>query len=163
MSDIVLDRACAIRVQTSRGSVIFFVSVYLPAQGSREPLDASLDDVTESQERGAHVIILGDFNGDVGNLGPRGICDATSRGGEVMTFFLRHGLIPINMQDLTERPVNTYEGAVNGSTLRYLVLLLVAQLEIGQNLIPPIMYLLVPLLGLMGLLVFVMILPLKAA
>ena len=92
MSNIILDRACAIRLQTWKGSAIYFVSVYLPAQGSREALDVSLDDITEvieSRERGAHVIILGDLNGDVGKLGgPRGIRDAMPRGREVMRFFL---------------------------------------------------------------------------
>ena len=56
----------------------------MPAAGSIEPLEASLDDITEvieSREPGALIIVMGDFNGDIGfNGGPRGVRVATPRG-----------------------------------------------------------------------------------
>ena len=76
VTDVILDRACAIRLQTQSGNIFYFISVYMPALGSGESLDNSLDEITEvieSREEGAHVCILGDFNGDVGTAGgPRG-------------------------------------------------------------------------------------------
>ena len=124
VTDIILDRACAIRLQTRSGSIVYFVSVYLPAQGSCDSLDNSLDDITEvieSREEGAHIVVLGDFNGDVGSLGgPRGTRNPTLRGTKVMRFFDRHGLSPLNMQKFAGGPVDTYEGIVNGSTLDYI-------------------------------------------
>ena len=72
VSDIILDRASAIRMQTSNGGIVYFISVYLPAMGSSESLDSALDNITElveSREEGANVIIMGDFNGDVGASG----------------------------------------------------------------------------------------------
>ena len=124
VADIVLDRACAIRLQMSSGAIFYFVSVYLPAMGCSESLDSALDDITElveSRETDANVIVLGDFNGDVGSSGgPRGTRRATPRGEKVANFFNRHSLIPVNMQYITRGPVDTYEGQVNGSTLDYI-------------------------------------------
>ena len=92
--------------------------------GSSESLDSALDDITElveSREEGANVIIMGDFNGDIGSSGgPRGVRRATPRGESVMKLFDRHGLIPANMQKVAKGPVDTYEGQVNGSTLDYI-------------------------------------------
>ena len=124
VSDIILDRACAIRLQTKDGGIIYFISVYLPAAGSNESLEASLDEIAEvieSRDAGAHIITLGDFNGDIGrDGGPRGTRGATSRGEKVIHFFDRHGLIPLNMREGTLGPVDTYMGNVNGSTLDYI-------------------------------------------
>ena len=125
VSDLIMDRACAIRLQTERGGVIYFVSVYLPSQGSSEPLETTLDEITEvveSREVGAHVIILGDFNGDVGCAGgPRGCREATPRGEKVMRFLNRHSMTPVNMQHIATGPVDTYDGLLNGSTLDYVM------------------------------------------
>ena len=124
VSDVVLDRACAIRLQLDNGGTIYFISVYLPAMGSTESLDACLDDITEiieSRETGAQIVILGDFNGDVGyDGGPRGTYKATHRGEKVVQFFKRHGLLPLNMTEGATGPVNTYMGQINGSTLDYI-------------------------------------------
>ena len=124
VSDIILDRACAIRLQTPLGGVMYFISVYLPAMGCSESLDSSLDDITEvieSRDEGAKVVLMGDFNGDIGSSGgPRGYRVATNRGEKVMNFFRRHKLVPMNMQQGAVGPVDTYEGQVNGSTLDYI-------------------------------------------
>ena len=82
-----------------------------------------LDEITaiiESREESAHIIVLGDCNGDVGSAGsPRGVRNATPRGLKVMN---RHGLVPLNMLRGSGGPIDTYEGAVNGSTLDYVAI-----------------------------------------
>ena len=92
--------------------------------GCRESLDSALGDITElieSREAGANIVVMGDFNGDVGSSGgPRGKRNATPRGEKVARFFNRHSLIPVNMHYVTRGPVDTYEGQVNGSTLDYI-------------------------------------------
>ena len=124
VSNIILDRACAIRLQTIDGKVFYFISVYMPAAGSSESLVASLDDVTEvieSREPGAIITVMGDFNGDIGfNGGPRGARIATPRGKKIIGFFVRHQLSPLNMQLSASGPVDIYQGQVNGSTLDYI-------------------------------------------
>ena len=47
VSDIVHDRICAIRLQTSNGSVFYILSIYMPPQGSMENLETSLDELSE--------------------------------------------------------------------------------------------------------------------
>ena len=126
VTNIIHDRVCVLRYEPQRGDVFLFISVYLPAQGSDEDLRAVLDDLSEivdSREAGAHVCILGDFNGDVGSHGgPRGTRAPTQRGRYVLEFFNRHGVIAINMQELTQGPVDTFESHNGKSTIDYIVI-----------------------------------------
>ena len=102
VTDIVHDRICAIRLQSHDGKIFYVLSIYLPAQGSYEDLGASLDEmseIVESREEGAQVIICGDFNGDMGELGgPRGRINPSDRGRLVYEFFCRHSMIATNLQ-----------------------------------------------------------------
>ena len=129
VSNIILDRACTIRLQTIDGGVIYFISVYMPAMGADESLESGLDDLSEvidSRDVGAEIVIMGDFNGDVGwgggggGGGPRGLRGPSLRGSKVVSFFNRHGLVPLNMREDARGPIDTYEGQVNGSTLDYI-------------------------------------------
>ena len=124
VSDIIMDRACAIRMQTPSYEIFHFVSVYLPSQGNPESLETTLDEISEileSREEQSFTILLGDFNGDIGNSGgPRAVTEPTVRGRKVMGFFNRHGLLPLNMQLLSKGPIYTYEGQLNKSTLDYI-------------------------------------------
>ena len=126
VTEVILDRACAIRMQTDDGGVLYFVSVYLPAQGCDESYEASLDDVTEiieSREPYANVVVLGDFNSDIGSRGgPRGVRKATPRGCKLLNFLNRHAMTALNMCKLATGPVDTYMGNVNGTTLDYIAL-----------------------------------------
>ena len=68
VSDIIMDRACAIRMQTPSNDILYFVSVYLPSQGNPESLETILDEISEvieSREEPSYTILLGDFDGDV--------------------------------------------------------------------------------------------------
>ena len=135
VSDIIHDRACVLRYQPQPGEVYFFVSVYLPSQGGDEDLGTVLDEVSEvveSREPGSHVIVLGDYNGDVGSLGgPRGSGVPTPRGRLVMNFFERHGLVAMNMQGSATGPVDTFNCHNSSSTLDYIAvpLYLMAQVK----------------------------------
>ena len=69
VSNIIHDRACVIRYQSQNGEVFYFISLYLPSQGSQDDLRTTLDEISEIVElceHGSHVVVLGDFNGDVG-------------------------------------------------------------------------------------------------
>ena len=124
VSNIIHDRACVLRFQPLGGDVYFFISMYLPAQGCDDDLPVALDEVSEiieTCEAGSKIILLGDFNGDVGSLGgPRGIRDATARGRYIMNFLNRHAFIAVNMQALTSGPVDTFVCHNGQSTIDYI-------------------------------------------
>ena len=126
VTDIIHDRICAIRLQTVDGQVFYFLSVYLPAQGANEGLEASLDELSEvidSIEGGSHIIVCGDFNGDIGVLGgPRGVKDPGPRGRSVANFFKRHNLIATNLQEYTHGPVNTFTCHNGASCIDYIAI-----------------------------------------
>ena len=71
------DRVCGIRVKMADGAVLVFLSVYLPAAGSKTCLNVTLNElegIIEALEEDAIPIICGDFNGHMGARGgPRGI------------------------------------------------------------------------------------------
>ena len=50
VKNLVHDRICVVRAQTTNGGVIFIYSVYLPAQGSGEVFGSVLDDLSEMIE-----------------------------------------------------------------------------------------------------------------
>ena len=59
VSDIIHDRICALRLQIDDTRVFYFISVYLPAQGASEDLDASIDElsvIVNSIEEGAYFM-----------------------------------------------------------------------------------------------------------
>ena len=127
VGEIIHDRVCVIRYQPKQGDVHFFLSVYLPAQGSDDDLATVLDEISEvieSREPGSHIILLGDFNGDVGKWGgPRSPRPPTSRGKYVMNFFNRFGYVVMNLQQLASGPLDTFECHNGHSTIDYISVL----------------------------------------
>ena len=125
VSNVVLDRACGIRVQNAIGGICYFWCVYMPALGSVDDLGSVLDELAEVVERrdpGSNLCIMGDFNGDVGSsYGDRGVRPSTARGLLVCDFIRRMGLTPLNMLGLASGPVDTYEGPFSSSTLDYIL------------------------------------------
>ena len=126
VTDLIHDRACAIRMQTSDGSVIYFMSVYMPAQGSNDDLRVILDELSaciESREENALWCIMGDFNGDVGSaIGDRGTYAPTPQGSVVVDFFRKHNLMPCNMTQSATGPLQTFESHNACSTLDYIAI-----------------------------------------
>ena len=126
MTNIIHDRACVIRYQSQNGEVLSFASLYLPSQGSQEDLRTVLDEISEivdSRDRGSHVILLGDFNGDIGCYGgPRSSRVPTQRGRYIMDFLIRHNMIATNMQAMSRGPVDTFNSHNGKSTIDYIVI-----------------------------------------
>ena len=124
VGELIHDRACVVRYQPKQGAVYFFISVYLPAQGSDEDLVTVLDEISEiieSREPGSHSILLGDINGDVCTRGgPRGIRPPTPRGKCIMNFFDRYGYVAVNMQQLAHGPLDTFECHNGHSTIDFI-------------------------------------------
>ena len=124
--DVIHDRACVLRYQPQDGDVYFFVSVYLPSQGSEEDLETVLDElseIVESREPNSQSILLGDFNWDVGSHGgPRGLRTPTRRGRYIMRFLSRHGLTAMNMQIESCGPIDTFCSHNGNSTIDYIVI-----------------------------------------
>ena len=65
------DRICGIRLNSPSHGLMVILSVYLPDSSSRDNFDMCLEQlfsIVDSMDDGARVIILGDFNADLGNL-----------------------------------------------------------------------------------------------
>ena len=125
ITNIIHDRICGIRFVTGEGGTINIFSVYLPAQGSGEELEACLDDlaeILESREAGDLNIVCGDFNADVGNQGgPRGIKPPTKQGAHLMKLVNEFGLTICNLSEKATGPTNTYEGPTGTSSIDYIM------------------------------------------
>ena len=125
VAGVMYDRACGVRIQNGSGGVCYLWSVYLPAMGSDDDLGTSLDELSEvigDREQGYRVIVMGDFNGDIGSGdGERGIRAATGRGQLVRDFMVREGLIAVNMLVSARGPIDTFEGPNSVATLDYIM------------------------------------------
>ena len=124
--NVIHDRACMVRYQPKDGEIYFFISVYLPSQGSEEDLETVLDEISEiveSREANSHIILLGDFNGDIGvQGGPRGRRAPSRRGRYILRFFNRYGFTAINRQMDSLGPIDTFFSHNGNSTIDYIVI-----------------------------------------
>ena len=113
------DRICAIRMENQNGSAFIFISVYLPANGSKENMSVIFDELAGFIDDLGHEcipIIVGDFNGDLGALGgPRGHGQPNRHGTIIHKFMNEFNLKSINLADFSKGPVNTFSGH-NGSS-----------------------------------------------
>ena len=109
---------------------------FYPAQGARENLGTSVDELSEvvnSFEDGAHIIVCGDFNGDIGCLGgSRGIKTPGPRGRLVANFFKRHDLLATNLQPYATGPINTFFSHNGASCLDYVAIPEVLDKLVGE-------------------------------
>ena len=126
VSDVIHDRVCVVRLQTPQGTIIYLMSVYLPAQGCGEDLKTCLDElaeIIESREDNSCCYIMGDFNGDVGNsFGGRGIYQATHQGALIASFLKKYNLVPCNMLSDAQGPIHTFESHNAMTTLDYIAI-----------------------------------------
>ena len=125
VKSIAHDRICVVRVQTSKGGVIYVYAVYLPAQGSGEEYNAILDDLAElveAREEQASYIICGDTNADMGRLGgPRCSRQASKQGEALHHFVNEFGLIVSNGRVNATGPVDTYVGPTGSSMIDHIL------------------------------------------
>ena len=126
ITDVTHDRICAVRYQNQKGGVYIFLSIYMPSQGSIDSLEECLEDLTEileTRERGAILVVCGDYNGDIGDHGnSRSRKTPTVQGTLVIAFLNRHGLYAVNMDPMTFGPIHTCEGPGFISTLDYVAI-----------------------------------------
>ena len=120
------DRICGVRMECENGTVMVFLSVYLPASSSRENLSIILDELAGIiAGLGDNVIpiIGGDFNGDVGrDGGPRGVGQATRAGKMVLRFMEDLNLSAVNLSSKALGSISTYEGHNGSSTIDYIMI-----------------------------------------
>ena len=118
------DRFCGVRMESQDGSVFVFISVYLPASGSKESLTITLDELAsfiESLDDNVVPIIGGDFNGDIGKQGgPRGVGVPTKAGNSVLDFLNYYNLKAVNLMANAKGSCRTYEGHNGSSTIDYI-------------------------------------------
>ena len=120
------DRICGIRMETGDGAVLNLLSVYLPACGSRENIEVTLDElscIVENMDDNTVPIICGDFNGDMGKEGGnRGVRPPTKAGKAVARFMDKHNMIAVNLLDVASGDINTFESHNGQSTLDYIMI-----------------------------------------
>ena len=123
ISDIVHDRICGIKLITKAGGIFNIFSVYMPADGCGEDLEACLDDlveILESRSNGETNILCGDFNADLGvSGGPRGKRAPSKRGKALFSILHEFGFIACNLQEDVTGPLSTYVGPTGESTVDY--------------------------------------------
>ena len=107
------------------GAILVFLSVYLPASGSRTSLAVTLNElegVIGALEDEAIPIICGDFNGHMGTSGgPRGTGPITKAGKVVYSFMERQNLFALNLMQGATGSLFTYIGHNGSSTIDYVM------------------------------------------
>ena len=132
ISSITHDRICGIKLHLSSNVIISILS----AVGGEDSFPNCLDELSaaiDSSCEDSLVIIVGNFNADVGNSGgPSGIKAPTKRGLLLLDFIKRHDLSVANMLDLATGPVHTHEGPNSYSTLDYILIPIVIMRHISK-------------------------------
>ena len=120
------DRICAVRMENRNGRVFVFISIYLPAIGSKENIAVTIDELSsfiDSLGNDHTPIIAGDFNGDMGELGgPRGRGRPTKNGKIILKFMKEYNLVSVNMANFATGPVNTFESHNGTSAIDHVMI-----------------------------------------
>ena len=107
------DRIVGIRYDFDNCDPLFSLSVYLPSSNStidefKEYLDflwALYDSLSDK----GHMLVLGDFNGDLGDsLGDKGKCPPNQRGSKLLDFANYFNLCLASLLSNCNRPLETY-------------------------------------------------------
>ena len=120
------DRICGLRIQTHNNISIAILSVYMPANGSRDNLSVSLDElegVIGSLGDSVIPIVCGDFNGNMGTLGgKKGTGTPTKAGKYVKRFMDNQNMIAVNMLNIATGSINTFECHNGKSIIDYFMI-----------------------------------------
>ena len=126
IDNLVHDRVCGIRMENGDGSVLIFLSIYMPASSSDENLQVTIDELAgmcENFEDNSIVIICGDFNGDPGaEGGARHHGPATKAGKIILKFMRDHNLVSVNLSGKASGPIDTYQGHNGSSAIDHIML-----------------------------------------
>ncbi|KAI8485281.1 hypothetical protein Bbelb_370280 [Branchiostoma belcheri] len=115
------DRIIGVTVRLKNGQKIFVFAVYMPYSGLavdtyREHLDIIIE-VYRKYENEGEVILVGDFNADIGeqegreNGGPRGRGKGSKRGRELENIMEELALFSLNLSQLCKGPLYTFHDA----------------------------------------------------
>ena len=127
LENIESDRIVGIRCDFDNCDPLFILSVYLPSSNStidefKEYLNflwAFYDSLSDN----GHVLVLGDFNGDLGDsLGDKGKYPPNQRGSQPLDFTNYFNLCPENLLSKCDGPLKTYisDCGRHRSTLDYI-------------------------------------------
>ena len=127
LENIEFDRIVGIRCDFDNCDPLFILSVYLPSSNStidefKEYLDflwALYDSLSDKR----HLLVLGDFNGDLGDsLGDKGKYPPSQRGSKLLDFANYFNLCPANLLSNCDGPLETYisDCGRHRSTLDYI-------------------------------------------
>ena len=120
---IMHDRICGVRLENSMGTIFSILCLYLPAVGSDDDYDQTIDELSailNNIEEGSYALIGGDFNADLGTFGgPRGfkVCNKQSK--SMYNFVIRHNFIAANLMQSATGVVNTFCGHKGESCIDY--------------------------------------------
>ncbi|KAI8495196.1 hypothetical protein Bbelb_271820 [Branchiostoma belcheri] len=115
------DRNIGVRVRLQNGQKTFVFAVYMPYSGLavdtyREHLDI-ITEVYRKYENEGEVILVGDFNADIGehkgreNGDPRGRGKGSKRGRELENIMEELALFSLNLSQLCKGPLYTFHAA----------------------------------------------------
>ena len=115
MEDIISDRIVGIRLDFRKCDPLFILGVYLPATSAKHRFDDYLEclyflwaiyDRLSSED---FVVILSDFNGDLGNsLGDKGIKEPNQRGLKLLKLANHSNLCPVNLLETYQGPTESF-------------------------------------------------------
>ena len=115
LEDIISDRIVGIRLDFPKCDPLFILGVYLPATSAKHTLDHYLEylhylrAIYDKLSSEGFVVILGDFNGDLGNsLGDKGIKEPNQRGLKLLEFANHFNLCPVNLLETCQGPTESY-------------------------------------------------------
>ena len=113
LDDIGNDRIIVIKLRFGDQSNLFIITVYLPASNlsfsSYQSYINALDDIVNLLCSSGMIVILGDFNGHVGNhLGPRSFNRINQRGLVLTRLMEEMNFVSINSQMTCTSPIETF-------------------------------------------------------
>ena len=115
LEDIISDRIVGIRLDFPKCDPLFILGVYLPATSAKHTLDDYLEylyylwAIYDKLSSEGFVVILGDFNGDLGIfLGDKGIKEPNQSGLKLLEFANHFNLCPVNLLETCQGPTELY-------------------------------------------------------
>ena len=139
LENIDSDRIVGIRCDFNDNSPLFILSVYLPAASHPiEEFNEYLDylwALYDSLSKTGFVIVMGDFNGNLGNsLGERGHYAPNDRGVKLLDFANYFDLCPMNLLSTCRGALETFVSHCGRfrSTIDYIFLPTVCLLDFGR-------------------------------
>ena len=115
LDDIISDRIVGICLNFPKCDPLFILCVHLLATSAKHTLDDYLEylyylwAIYDKLSSEGFVVILSDFNGDLGNsLGDKGIKQPNQRGLKLLEFANHFNLRPVNLLETWQGPTESY-------------------------------------------------------